>query len=447
MAAESASGQPRPEVQSKPEVQPKQVTLPNLETLSIDSPDHEQKPSCESTTNNNNNDKSSNNDDDDSPASNPNLIVNYLPNALTDDEFFQIFEKIGPLTSAKIMRNKMTGYSYGYGFVSFASSPDAAEAIRQLDGAQLQYKRLKVAYCRRGVGGDNNADQIKNANLFIANLPSNISEDELEEAFGKFGEIVRSKILIDHATGVSKGCGFVLFSKTAEADKALTSLNGKLLDLPGFHFTHPLIVKKAKDENRGSYDGASGAATSGAATSGAATSATAARNGGPAASGNLRALPVHVFHHYAPPTAAPIAGKDRDVNVSLEGSVGSVVQRHDAAALIGPALTATGAGEPAAGPLGHTLYVYGIGSMASELDLYALFAPFGAIVKVYVMRDPAIRTGKGFGFVTYGDYHDACLAVQTLNGYPFHKNSMRPLQVSFKTPKSSVNAVNLGYPR
>lgn len=423
MAAENANGPPQSGAQSRPE-----VTLPKLETLSLDGRDHERNPDGI-----NNNGKSSNNNDS-APANNPNLIVNYLPNALTDDEFYQIFEKVGPLTSAKIMRNKMTGYSYGYGFVSFASPPDAAEAIRQLDGAQLQYKRLKVAYCRRGVGGDNNADQIKNANLFIANLPSNFSEDQLEEAFGKFGEIVRSKILLDHATGVSKGCGFVLFSKTAEADKALTSLNGKLLDLPGFHFTHPLVVKKAKDENRGSYGGGG---TAGAA---AAASAAAAGNGGHS-SVSYRAQPVHVFHHYAPPG---VSDKER----AVVGHEGGAVHRRgvDAAALTGATLTATGV-DPAEGPLGHTLYVYGIGSMASDLDLYALFAPFGAIVKVYVMRDPATRTGKGFGFVTYGDYRDACLAVQTLNGYPFHKNSMRPLQVSFKTPKTSVHAVKQGYPR
>ena len=35
---------------------------------------------------------------------NRNLIVNYLPNALSDEELHDIFERIGPLTSAKIMR-------------------------------------------------------------------------------------------------------------------------------------------------------------------------------------------------------------------------------------------------------------------------------------------------------------------------------------------------------
>jgi len=366
------------------------------------------------------------------PASTPtptnaNLIVNYLPNSLSDAEFLGIFEKIGPVLSAKIMRNKMTGYSYGYGFVAFADAADAAAAIRSLDGAQLQHKRLKVAYCRRGggrSGGDNSSggDEIKNANLFIANLPLNFTEDELERVFGASGEIVRSKILVDHATGVSKGCGFVLFSKTAEADEAVAKLNGRILDLPGFCFTHPLVVKKAKDENR--PNAAAAAATAAAHYGGG--------GGGGGYSTAYRSTPVHVIHHHY---NAAAAAKDKEgVEGGTDGELVPRFKTYDSGAAAAAGVSAAPASSSS--PPGHALYVYGIGSLATELDLYALFAPFGAIVKVFVVREAATRAGKGFGFVTFGDYRDACLAVQTLNGYPFHKNSMRPLQVSFKTQRS-----------
>ena len=65
-------------------------------------------------------------------------------------------------------------------------------------------------------------DEIKNANVFIANLPKTVDEEQLKSMFAPYGEIVRSKILVDHQTGVSKGCGFILFSKTAEADWAIS---------------------------------------------------------------------------------------------------------------------------------------------------------------------------------------------------------------------------------
>ena len=65
-------------------------------------------------------------------------------------------------------------------------------------------------------------DEIKNANVFIANLPKTVDEEQLKSMFAPYGEIIRSKILVDHQTGVSKGCGFILFSKTSEADWAIS---------------------------------------------------------------------------------------------------------------------------------------------------------------------------------------------------------------------------------
>ena len=42
------------------------------------------------------------------------------------------------------MLNRRTGYSYGYGFVDYESAPDAVKALQQLNGLQIQNKRLKV---------------------------------------------------------------------------------------------------------------------------------------------------------------------------------------------------------------------------------------------------------------------------------------------------------------
>ena len=69
-------------------------------------------------------------------------------------------------------------------------------------------------------------EEIKNANVFIANLPKTVDEEQLRCMFSPYGDIVRVKILVDHQTGVSKGCGFVLYSKTAEADWAISGEKG-----------------------------------------------------------------------------------------------------------------------------------------------------------------------------------------------------------------------------
>jgi RNA recognition motif-containing protein len=62
-------------------------------------------------------------------------------------------------------------------------------------------------------------------NIYVGNLPYNISEDELKNAFAKFGSVTSVKIIIDKATGRSKGFAFVEMSNSSEGNQAIKSLN------------------------------------------------------------------------------------------------------------------------------------------------------------------------------------------------------------------------------
>jgi RNA recognition motif-containing protein len=68
-------------------------------------------------------------------------------------------------------------------------------------------------------------------NIYVGNLSYGMSEDELREAFGEFGEVSSVKILMDRETGRSRGFGFVEMPHQAEAESAIAQLNGK--DLGG----------------------------------------------------------------------------------------------------------------------------------------------------------------------------------------------------------------------
>merc|ERR1712018_602197 len=72
-----------------------------------------------------------------------NLIVNYLPQSLKEHDFNSLFSKIGPLKTCKLMFDRQTGYSFGYGFVEYMNEPDALKAIETFNGYQLEHKRLK----------------------------------------------------------------------------------------------------------------------------------------------------------------------------------------------------------------------------------------------------------------------------------------------------------------
>jgi len=68
-------------------------------------------------------------------------------------------------------------------------------------------------------------------NIYVGNLSRDVSEAELREAFQAFGEVSSASIIKDKFTGESRGFGFVEMPNKAEAESAISSLNGK--DLKG----------------------------------------------------------------------------------------------------------------------------------------------------------------------------------------------------------------------
>ena len=64
-------------------------------------------------------------------------------------------------------------------------------------------------------------------NIYVGNLSYGMSEEELREAFGAFGDVSSVKILMDRETGRSRGFGFVEMPNQSEAETAIAQLNGK----------------------------------------------------------------------------------------------------------------------------------------------------------------------------------------------------------------------------
>ncbi len=62
-------------------------------------------------------------------------------------------------------------------------------------------------------------------NIYIGNLPYNVTEDDLRDAFGEFGQVDSANIIIDKFSGRSKGFGFVEMPNDGDAEKAIESLN------------------------------------------------------------------------------------------------------------------------------------------------------------------------------------------------------------------------------
>ena len=67
-------------------------------------------------------------------------------------------------------------------------------------------------------------------NIYIGNLSSSVSGDNLQTLFAEFGEVQVSKVILDRHTNQSKGFGFVEMPSNSEADQAIKALNGKMID-------------------------------------------------------------------------------------------------------------------------------------------------------------------------------------------------------------------------
>ena len=330
-----------------------------------------------------------------------NLIVNYLPQQLSDKEFHDLFSKAGNLIASKIVRDKATGYSYGFGFVDYETEQDAGHAIDLLNGYQLQHKHIKVSYSRVG-------DNVKGANLYLRNLPKDINEADIERVFGPYGTIIQIRVLTN-PQGIPKGIGFVLFSSREQAEAAMKDLDGT--QPPGF--SQPLNIKFAEDNKFKMR----------------ATTEAVGLLSGNNAFGNLQlasgTIPqafnqtnyVDAFNNVGPLRNQGRLGRFNPIN-----------NNNPSGLAYNPNML-SGIGQSLINHQGFVLFVYNIGTETDEFALWQLFSPYGAVKKVSVIKDTQKNQSKGYGFVTMVNYEEALFAIQQLNGFTY---GGKTLQVSFK---------------
>ena len=77
-------------------------------------------------------------------------------------------------------------------------------------------------------------------NIYVGNLPFDVTEEDLESAFKAFGQVTSARTITDRETGRPRGFGFVEMASTAEAQAAIAAMNGK--DMKG----RVLTVNEAK---------------------------------------------------------------------------------------------------------------------------------------------------------------------------------------------------------
>ena len=64
-------------------------------------------------------------------------------------------------------------------------------------------------------------------NIYVGNLPFELTDEELEAAFTEFGEVSSARVIIDRFSGRSRGFGFVEMPTDSEGEAAIAAMNGK----------------------------------------------------------------------------------------------------------------------------------------------------------------------------------------------------------------------------
>ena len=65
--------------------------------------------------------------------------------------------------------------------------------------------------------------------LYVGNLPYTVRDEDLQQSFSEFGSVSSAKVMMERDTGRSKGFGFVEMGSDAEAQAAISGMNGQSL--------------------------------------------------------------------------------------------------------------------------------------------------------------------------------------------------------------------------
>ncbi|KAK4839472.1 hypothetical protein QYF36_022218 [Acer negundo] len=140
------------------------------------------------------------------------------------------------------MMDRYTGRPRGFGFVTFADPAVADQILEKnhvIDGRAVEVKKTVPRE-------EMVKEVLETKKIFVGGMPPSLTEDDLEEYFSSYGNIVENQIMLDHITGRSRGFGFVTFETADAVEKVLSW--GKIHELG----EKQVEIKRAEPRRHGS---------------------------------------------------------------------------------------------------------------------------------------------------------------------------------------------------
>eukprot|EP00249_Psilotum_nudum_P012241 c23670_g1_i2 orf=1-1017(-) len=138
------------------------------------------------------------------------------------------FLHTGEVISVKVIRNKQTMVSEGYGFIEFSSHTTAEKILQTYNGTLMPQtdQTFRLNWASFGIG-ERRPDSGPDFSIFVGDLGPDVTDSLLTETFQSHYPSIRgAKVVIDPNTGCSKGYGFVRFGDESERTRAMTEMNG-----------------------------------------------------------------------------------------------------------------------------------------------------------------------------------------------------------------------------
>ncbi|KAH7235941.1 hypothetical protein BKA59DRAFT_405125 [Fusarium tricinctum] len=135
-----------------------------------------------------------------------NVYVKNIALDVTEDDFRQLFERYGDVTSSSLARDQ-EGKSRGFGFVNFTTHEAASKAVDELNGndfhgqdlyvgrAQKKHEREEELRKSYEAARLEKANKYQGVNLYIKNLDDDVDDDKLRQMFSEFGPITSAKVM------------------------------------------------------------------------------------------------------------------------------------------------------------------------------------------------------------------------------------------------------------
>ncbi|KAF5832193.1 RNA binding protein [Dunaliella salina] len=354
------------------------------------------------------------------------LAVLGLPWETTEDTLRLYFEQFGALEGAEVMKDRYTGKSRGFGFVTFADLSSAQNALAAEHTIEGRRCEAKVALPK----GEPSAP--RTTRIFVARIPPSVSEAQFKGYFEGFGKLQDAYMPRDHAKQGYRGIGFVTFTSADSVEKVMAVkhwMNGHEIAIDrATPKEEPSVLKSMfarlplTTGQRRSFD--NGAGIIGPGLTSIMTSS------GVLGMSNLRPKGPTGLEH-------PAYQQLRSLSEDRQGP-----------SIEGPALDLTKAQHAfpnGAGSVGlaaercKVAQGLGMGSHeTSEADVREYFMRFGYVMDVYMPKAKDNKTEhRGFGFVTF----ETEAAIQRVVSHGAHRLKGSTIAIDIAVPKVEEEAL------